>query len=322
MKINKEELRRMINQIDDDLLYEAAEEYHTSYLGSWKRVIPVAACIALLILSAAVAVLRNITIDKGHEGIEGTAISEHKGNTQKEDILNDSEKSYTISIGSKENTINSVLDLITASFGEKGVSKELAVQSIEIRLLPKDNTVLNGRVALTDMENFTDITVSISQNKIIIDMENSTTKNDDRETDDEETINRETVNKETGYTETSYKEADSALQEETGIVQNVSSEESISRINWYDFYKAAQYIPEITTEFQDSQYMMIHAELVAILPDATAIPDNISILIYDGELQTVENREELLDLLYSYAFFVRTSVTPDVISRDFLVYVK
>lgn len=307
MKINKKELTHMISQIDDDLLYEAAEEYHTSHLGSWKRVIPVAACITLLVLGAAVSVLRNITIDRGYEGIEGTAINKHKGNTEKEDTLNDSEKSYTIQIDSNENMINSVLDSITNSFAEKDISKELAIQSMEIRLLPKDNTILNGRIALTDMENFTDITVSISQNKIIIDME---------DIDNEQTNNYETSNTENNST----------LQKETQIAQNVSSEAAISRINWYDFCKAAQYVPEITTEFQDSQYMMIYAELVAIVLDADDIPENIPILIYDNELQTVENREVLINLSYSYAFFVRVSVTPDIISKDiisedFLVYV-
>lgn len=297
MKMNKEELLRMINQIDDDLLYEAAEEYHTSHFSSWKRVIPVAACITLLVLGAAVSVLRNITVDRSHEGIEGTAISEHKENTEKEDTLNDSKKSYTIQMDSKGNTINSVLDLITAFFGEKGVSEELVIQSMEIRLLPKGNTVLNGRIMLTDMESFTDITVSISQNKVIIDMEDSNTTNSSRNEND-------------------------TLQEETETAQNISYDAIISRINWYDFYKAAEYVPQIASEFEDSQYMLVQAELVALLPDIDAISEDIPILIYDDELKTVENREELRDMSYSYAFFVRTSVTPDVISRDFLVYVK
>lgn len=297
MKMNKEELTRMINQIDDDLLYEAAEEYHTSHLGSWKRVIPVAACITLLVLGAAVSVLRNITIDRSHEGIEGTAISEYKGTTETEDTLNDSEKSYTIQMDSKGNTVNSVLDLITASFSEKGVSKELVIQSMEIRLLPKDNTILNGRIMLTDMNSFKDITVSISQNKIIIDMEDSSMSNSSGNEND-------------------------TLKEETEIVKNPSSEETISKINWYDFYKAAEYVPEITSEFKDSQYMMLQAELVAVFPSIDVIPENIPIVIYDNELKTVENREELRDMPYSYAFFVRTSVIPDIVSKDFLVYVK
>lgn len=297
MKINKEELTRMINQIDDDLLYEAAEEYHTSHFSSWKRVIPVAACITLLVLGAAVSVLRNITIDRSHEGIEGTAISEHKGTIETEDALNDSEKSYIIQMDSTGNTVNSVLDSITASFGEKGVSKELVIQSMEIRLLPKDNTILNGRIMLTDMESFTDITISISQNKVIIDMEDSNITNSSRNEND-------------------------TLREETETVQNKPSDKVISRINWYDFYKAAEYVPQITSEFQDSQYMLVQADLVALLPDIDAISENIPILIYDDELKIAENREELRDMPYSYAFFVRTSVTPDVISRDFLVYVK
>lgn len=287
MKMNKDELMHMINQIDDDLLYEAAEEYHTPNFSSWKRVIPVAACITLLVLGAAVSVLRNITIDRSHEGIEGTVISEHKGDTGKEDTLNDSEKSYIIQMDSEGNTIRSILDSITASFDEKGVSKKLVIDSMEIRLLPENNTVLNGRITLADMEYFTDITVRISQNKIIIDMEKNNT-----------------------------------LQEETETSLNSSDREIISKINWYDLCKAADYVPELTSEFQDSEYVLVSAELVAVISDIDIISEDIPVLIYDGELKAVENREELRDMSYSYTFFLHTSSVPDVVLRDALIYVK
>lgn len=58
MKLNENELKHMINQIDDDLLNEAAGEYNTRNPGAWKRVIPVAACIILLISGAAISVLK------------------------------------------------------------------------------------------------------------------------------------------------------------------------------------------------------------------------------------------------------------------------
>jgi len=288
MKMNKNELTHMINQIDDDLLYEATEEYRIPHFCGWKRVIPVAACITLLVLGAAVSVLRNITIDRGHESIEGTAISEHKGDTGKEDTLDDSEKSYIIQMDSERNTISSVLDLVTASFGEKGVSEKLVIESMEIRLLPKDNTILNGRITLTDMEYFRDITVSISQSKIIIDMENNST-----------------------------------LQEQTKTALNPSSAgESVSKINWYDFCKAADYVPELTGEFKDSVYMTVSAELVALVSNIDAISEDIPVIIYDGDLKEVENRDELKDMTYSYAFFLHTSVVPEIISKDILVYIK
>lgn len=288
MKINKEELMCMINQIDDDLLYEAAEEYHTSHFGSWKRVIPVAACITLLVLGAAISVLRNITIDRSHEGIEGTVISEHKGDIGKEDTFNDSEESYTIQMNDAEHTITSVLDLITASFDEKGVSERLVVESMEIRLLPKDNTISNGRIALTDMENSTDITVSISQTKIIIDMEPKDTKEEGLE--------------------------NSKTEEQT-------SPNIISKINWHDFCTAAGYMPKMTESFKDSEYIIVSAELVALLPEVERISaDNF--MLADGTNMKIIEKEELNELSYSYAFYLHAVIMPGIINQNVLVCVK
>ena len=59
MKINKNELHSMINQIDDDLLREAQEGYGREKSHMMQRIIPVAACILIMISGIVGAALKN-----------------------------------------------------------------------------------------------------------------------------------------------------------------------------------------------------------------------------------------------------------------------
>ena len=293
MKINKNELMHMINQIDDDLLNEAAEEYKTFNSSVWKRVIPVAACIALLVLGAAASVLKNITIDRSHEGIEGTAASENKGDNN--DALNDSEKSnYIIQIDSEEKqSISFVLDLITDSFSEKGVSGNLVINSMELRILPENSIVSSGRIMLTDMDNLTELIISISQKKIIVDME----------------IKEDTASKE-------FQEIETELETEEAT-------KMMKKVNWYDFQQAAKYVSDIEDIFQGSDYLLLSADLVNMpITDMENISDNVDILACYGDLQIIQNKNEIKADNYSYSFFIRISVVPDLSQHDILVFVK
>lgn len=289
MKMNKNELMHMINQIDDDLLNEAAEEYKTFNSSVWKRVIPIAACIALLVLGAAASVLKNITIDRSHEGIEGTAASENKGDNN--NALNDSDKStYIIQTDSDEaQSIQSVLDLITDSFSEKGVSGNLVIDSMELRILPENSVVSTGRITLTDLDNLTEIIISISRKKVIIDIETN-----------EEDISAETAEIETG-----------------------GNTKKIKKINWYDFHQAAKYISSIEDAFQGADYFLVSADLVNTpIMDMESIAEGIDILVYDGELKLIQNKDEVDADGYSYSFFIRISIVPDLNQHDILVFVK
>ena len=64
MKINKNELHSMINQIDDDLLREAQEGYGREKSHMMQRIIPVAACILIMISGIVGAALKNGVVDQ------------------------------------------------------------------------------------------------------------------------------------------------------------------------------------------------------------------------------------------------------------------
>jgi hypothetical protein len=64
----------MINQIDEDLLQEAAEERDAGNVQTWRRVVPVAVCVVALITAASISILtRGIRIENGKEH-HGTSI--------------------------------------------------------------------------------------------------------------------------------------------------------------------------------------------------------------------------------------------------------
>ena len=64
MKINKNELHSMINQIDDDLLREAQEGYGREKSHMMQRIILVAACILIMISGIVGAALKNGVVDQ------------------------------------------------------------------------------------------------------------------------------------------------------------------------------------------------------------------------------------------------------------------
>lgn len=276
MKLNENELKHMINQIDDDLLNEAAGEYNTRNPGAWKRVIPVAACIILLISGAAISVLKNgITIETGHDGIEGTAVSGNEGNineknaietdvTDDTELLNSSiEKMDSINtIDEESRNINILPDSIMTYLKEIGCSENIVIDSLSLRIIPKSQTISNGRMVLTDLEDNSVIAISISQHGVVVD-----------ETEQEQK-----------------EEGDAATETE-------------SPEQWFHFPENMKYISAIAENFSDFDYLNISSEYSygnsSEWKEDWA--DQYMILIND-ELKQVT---DLAGIEYSYAFSVQ-----------------
>lgn len=311
MKINKSELERMINQIDDDLLHEAAGECNKRNFGVWKRVVPAAACIILLVSGTAISALRNsITIEKSHEGIEGADGAKDKGETDETYISDTAGAGSRIQIKStaagERWSLNNFLDEITSFLRENEVSENVTIDSVELKVFSDDNIISNGKVMLTDKDSSNNIMINISQDNIIINIE-------EQASGEEEILYKENLqNNKTAEEEvtTSYGDGYEAM--------SFSSE--ISEIEWYDFSQAAKCISDISPEFPASDYRTISAESVSGT-DANLYQGN-RIILYDDQPVIVDSMEKIENMEYSYSFFISVSVEPDTAPESICVVVK
>lgn len=194
MRINKNELQSMINQIDDDLLEEAMGSYPSHNTGFLTRIIPAAASVILLISSIAVAVFKNgVFIEQ-----ESSIIEASRGVT--EDTV------YILE--ANDNYIMTMVQAIDESFSERNLSDSLIVESVHFKAEPTTMNLISGTIQLKDESTSQNITVNMVDVSITVSKKDATktetfvSEIENLETNESFDIEMETVQENTDYTMT------------------------------------------------------------------------------------------------------------------------
>lgn len=192
MRINKNELQSMINQIDDDLLEEAMGSYPSHNTGFLTRIIPAAACVILLISSIAVAVFKNgVFIEQ-----ESSIIEASRGVTEDTVYL----------LEAKDNDIMTMVQAIDESFSERNMSDSLMIESVHFKAEPTTMNLISGTIQLKDESTSQNITVNMVDVSITVSKKDAekteTSVSENLETNESFDIEMETVQENTDYTMT------------------------------------------------------------------------------------------------------------------------
>lgn len=91
--------------------------------------------------------------------------------TDDTELLNSSiEKMDSINtIDEESRNINILPDSIMTYLKEIGCSENIVIDSLSLRIIPKSQTISNGRMVLTDLEDNSVIAISISQHGVVVD---------------------------------------------------------------------------------------------------------------------------------------------------------
>lgn len=162
MKLNRNELHCMIDQIDEELLKEAEEGYQAHHLGRLQRILPATGCIILLV---------GITASLMVKGKLNTVVQETTEETSYQVLSERAENSLVYENNSLDvaGTLNSVTDMLE----ETGSAEGYMIDYLKIKIDSHNKTISYGTIELIDAEHQKEVEVNILENYITADLADS-----------------------------------------------------------------------------------------------------------------------------------------------------
>lgn len=311
MKMNKNELQIMINQIDEELLNEANNDYGTRNSLILRRIVPVAACVILLISATAAAVLKNgISVDSVQKAAKGTA----------ETIVRSQEEKNSYTIEAENQQITQMLTQIDNFLQGKELSSDVVVSSVNMKINPKNLDISSGTIILTDRALMNHITVDIFEKYITVSIQH----------DSGGVSTWETVASETGFldsqtsSETSEEEADYAETEYSEMDAEVSE---VSELFWADLCKLSENFELAVILFSEEEYVTVTEASIEVLSahteDCRYVALEAGILnVFSGDTGLDEMRSRIDHSQAGLFLNGRTGEDPLITENNLMVLVR